>query len=70
MKKTVEDALHLISENAAIVQSAMYDPAMDQVSQSGVGRLASEIHVLSEQIRGSLDSSGLLTELISVPNAQ
>ena len=68
MKNTIEDALHVIAENAALVQSAMYDPQIGQVGQSGVGRLASEISVLCEQIRGTLDSSILLLELISVPN--
>ena len=68
MKNTIEDALLVIAENAALIQSTMYDPQLGQVSQSGVGRLASEISVLSEQIRGTLDSSILLIELISVPN--
>ena len=68
MKNTMEDALHVIAENAALIQSTMYDPQFGQVSQSGVGRLASEISVLSEQIRGRLDSSILLIVLSGIPN--
>jgi hypothetical protein len=70
VKKTIEDALQLITENAAIIQSAMYDPELDQANQTGLGRLASEIRMQSEQIRYTLDSNILLVELIGISAVQ
>ena len=50
MKKTVEDAINLIVENAAVVQSAMCDPQLSAMCQMGVGKLASEIEELTLRI--------------------
>jgi hypothetical protein len=63
VKKTVEDAFNLIVENAAVVQSAMYDPQLSAISQMGVGKLVSEIEELTLRIRATLEEKVLLLEL-------
>jgi hypothetical protein len=70
VKQTIEDALLLITENAAIVQSIMYDPELGRTSQTGTGRLASEIQGLSERIRDTLEPRVLTLELIDAPGLQ
>jgi hypothetical protein len=63
VKKTVEDAFNAIVENAALIQSAMYDPQLSAISQAGVGKLASEIETLTVRIRTTLEEKVLLVEL-------
>jgi hypothetical protein len=61
--KSVEELLNQITENCAVVESAMYDNAMLIEATNGIQRLMRENIVAVDQIRVTLPSGSLVLEV-------